>query len=173
MAKPKTFISWNVNGLRAVLKKGFAEWLEETGPDVLCLQEIKAEKHQVDFHFNGYHQHGGEKTHMSEQSALTFENSFLSRARYPKGKRRLQAIHDATGDDALRDFTAAAATAKPKDRSKGIRMLARGQVHADALADLPEPLRERLARLRLAERVSWAAYGALAFLWVGALVIQG
>ena len=57
MAKSKTFISWNVNGLRAVLKKGFADWLESTDPDVLCLQEIKAEQHQVDYGFPGYYQH--------------------------------------------------------------------------------------------------------------------
>jgi exodeoxyribonuclease-3 len=57
MAKPKTFISWNVNGLRAVLKKGFAEWLLSEDPDVVCLQEIKAEEHQVDYEFPGYHQY--------------------------------------------------------------------------------------------------------------------
>jgi len=57
MLKAKTYISWNVNGLRAVLKKGFADWFEETDPDVLCLQEIKAEEHQVDYGFPGYHQY--------------------------------------------------------------------------------------------------------------------
>lgn len=40
-------ISWNVNGLRAVHKKGFLEWLYETEPDVLLLQEIKAEEAQL------------------------------------------------------------------------------------------------------------------------------
>lgn len=40
-------ISWNVNGLRAVAKKGFLEWLSETSPDVLCLQETKAEAVQL------------------------------------------------------------------------------------------------------------------------------
>ena len=54
---PKTYLSWNVNGLRAVLKKGFADWFEETDPDVLCLQEIKAEDQQVDYEFSGYHQY--------------------------------------------------------------------------------------------------------------------
>ena len=57
MAKPKTYISWNVNGLRAVLNKGFADWFETTSPEVLCLQEIKAEEHQVDYEFPGYHQY--------------------------------------------------------------------------------------------------------------------
>lgn len=56
MASTKTLISWNVNGLRAVLKKGFAEWLEKESPNILCLQEIKANKDQVDCEFSGYHQ---------------------------------------------------------------------------------------------------------------------
>ena len=40
-------ISWNVNGIRSVLKKGFLErvWLEN--PDILCLQEVKAFEHQI------------------------------------------------------------------------------------------------------------------------------
>lgn len=35
-------ISWNVNGIRAVYKKGFLEWFTTESPDILCLQEIKA-----------------------------------------------------------------------------------------------------------------------------------
>lgn len=35
-------ISWNVNGIRAVYKKGFPEWITTESPDILCLQEIKA-----------------------------------------------------------------------------------------------------------------------------------
>ncbi len=37
-----TVLSWNVNGIRAVLKNGFSAWLEEAQPDVLCLQETRA-----------------------------------------------------------------------------------------------------------------------------------
>lgn len=40
-------ISWNVNGLRAVAKKGFLDFLYETSPDILCLQETKAEAVQL------------------------------------------------------------------------------------------------------------------------------
>jgi exodeoxyribonuclease-3 len=40
--------SWNVNGFRAVLKKGFMDWLEETDPDLLSLQEIRCEWDEVD-----------------------------------------------------------------------------------------------------------------------------
>ena len=41
-------ISYNVNGIRAALKKGFAQWLKSSDPDVVCLQEIKAQKDQID-----------------------------------------------------------------------------------------------------------------------------
>jgi exodeoxyribonuclease-3 len=41
-------ISWNVNGLRAVMKKGFDEFLEKHQPDVLCLQEIKVDQVQAE-----------------------------------------------------------------------------------------------------------------------------
>ena len=42
------FYSWNVNGFRAVLKQGFMDWLERTDPDVISLQEIRADWDQVD-----------------------------------------------------------------------------------------------------------------------------
>lgn len=41
-------ITYNVNGIRSALSKGFAEWLEKESPDVICLQEIKANPEQVD-----------------------------------------------------------------------------------------------------------------------------
>jgi exodeoxyribonuclease-3 len=41
-------ISFNVNGLRAILKKGFNQWFESRKPDVLCLQETKADKTQIE-----------------------------------------------------------------------------------------------------------------------------
>jgi len=43
----KTVVSWNVNGIRAVEKKGFLDWLSAESPDVLCLQETKAHKGQL------------------------------------------------------------------------------------------------------------------------------
>jgi len=42
------FISWNVNGFRAVLKQGFMGWLEQNDPDVLNLQEIRSDWDQID-----------------------------------------------------------------------------------------------------------------------------
>ena len=47
--------SWNVNGLRAVLRKGaFDVFLEKENPDIICLQEIKSKKDQIDVDFADY-----------------------------------------------------------------------------------------------------------------------
>lgn len=48
------FISWNVNGLRACVGKGFKEIFEELNADFFCLQETKMEPHQLDLQFEGY-----------------------------------------------------------------------------------------------------------------------
>ena len=48
-------ISWNVNGIRAAMKKGFAESIHKVNPDVLCLQETKAHQDDVDAMMHGYH----------------------------------------------------------------------------------------------------------------------
>ena len=53
-------ISYNVNGIRAALKKGFLEWLSASNPDVICIQETKAHKEQLDlteFENAGYPYH--------------------------------------------------------------------------------------------------------------------
>lgn len=47
-------VSWNVNGIRAVLNKGFHEFLAEAQADVVCLQETKAREEQVGTKFDGY-----------------------------------------------------------------------------------------------------------------------
>ena len=50
--------SWNVNGIRAVLKKGVLQsFMDAHRPDVLCLQETKAERGQVDIELPGYHEY--------------------------------------------------------------------------------------------------------------------
>jgi len=53
-------ISYNVNGIRAALSKGFIDWLIQANPDVICLQETKAHKEQLDlslFEAAGYPYH--------------------------------------------------------------------------------------------------------------------
>lgn len=53
----KKMISWNVNGLRACLGKGFLEYLKETEADIFCIQESKLQEGQVDLELPGYHQY--------------------------------------------------------------------------------------------------------------------
>ena len=47
-------ISWNVNGIRAVIKKGFYDFVETYNPDILCIQETKAHPEQVDLTLTDY-----------------------------------------------------------------------------------------------------------------------
>ena len=44
-------VSWNVNGLRAILKKGFVDFINRQDPDILCIQETKASADQVELDF--------------------------------------------------------------------------------------------------------------------------
>ncbi len=57
--------TFNVNGIRAAERKGFSDWLKETGPDIVCLQETKAQPDQIPDNFEalGYHTswHSAEK----------------------------------------------------------------------------------------------------------------
>ncbi|WP_295335491.1 exodeoxyribonuclease III [Flavobacterium sp.] len=53
-------ISYNVNGIRAAISKGFLNWLQQANPDVICLQEIKATEDQIpllDVELSGYPYH--------------------------------------------------------------------------------------------------------------------
>ena len=48
------FISWNVNGLRACVKKGFMDFFKEADADFFCIQETKMQQSQLEFEFPGY-----------------------------------------------------------------------------------------------------------------------
>lgn len=50
------FISWNVNGFRACLNKGFADFFNEVDADFFCIQETKMQPEQAEFSTPGYHQ---------------------------------------------------------------------------------------------------------------------
>lgn len=53
----KKMISWNVNGIRACLTKGFMDFFDEIDADVFCLQETKVQEGQVELELPGYHQY--------------------------------------------------------------------------------------------------------------------
>lgn len=51
------FISWNVNGLRACIKKGFLDFFKEINADFFCIQETKLQEGQIDLNLDGYYQY--------------------------------------------------------------------------------------------------------------------
>lgn len=51
------FISWNVNGIRACVKKGFLDFFNETDADIFCIQESKMQEGQLDLNLPGYYQY--------------------------------------------------------------------------------------------------------------------
>ncbi len=51
------FISWNVNGIRACMQKGFMDFFREADADIFCLQETKVQAGQVELNLPGYHQY--------------------------------------------------------------------------------------------------------------------
>ena len=53
----KKFISWNVNGLRAIVGKNFVEEFNNFDADIFCIQETKLQQGQIDISFDGYNQY--------------------------------------------------------------------------------------------------------------------
>ena len=49
------FVSWNVNGLRACMQKGFLDFFNEIKADFFCIQETKMQEGQLDLNIDGYH----------------------------------------------------------------------------------------------------------------------
>lgn len=53
----KKMISWNVNGLRACVTKGFLDFFNDIDADIFCIQESKLQEGQIDLELDGYHQY--------------------------------------------------------------------------------------------------------------------
>ena len=50
-------ISWNVNGIRACVQKGFLDFFHEADADIFCIQETKMQEGQLNLELEGYHQY--------------------------------------------------------------------------------------------------------------------
>jgi len=77
-------ISWNVNGVRAIQKKGFIDWLHEESPDILCLQETKGHPDQLDAKLlapDGY------KTYWSAAEKKGYSGTAIFTKKEPKAVR--------------------------------------------------------------------------------------
>ncbi len=68
-------ISWNVNGIRAAMGKGFLDFVREESPDILCIQETKMQEGQAEVPLEGYHQYwcSAEKKGYSGTAVFTKE----------------------------------------------------------------------------------------------------
>ena len=127
------FISWNVNGLRACMGKGWMEFFEEANADFFCLQETKLQEGQIDLVLPGYEQYWNyaekkgysgtaifaKHTPLSVQYGvgvpeldtegrlitLEYENFYLLTCYTPNAQRELARIdHRLKWDDAFRSF---------------------------------------------------------------------
>lgn len=81
-------VSWNVNGIRAAINKGFADFLKEVDPDVLCLQEVKAMKEQVDFDFGDYNEYWNSAKRKGYSGTLTLSKEKPISVSYGIGDNR-------------------------------------------------------------------------------------
>ena len=97
-------LSWNVNGIRAAVKKGFLQFLDQESPDIICLQETKAHKEQLTSEIledHGYftYWHSGERKGYSGvatfcKSKPLFAQEGLGIKKYDKEGRVLITEHD-------------------------------------------------------------------------------
>jgi len=67
-------LSWNVNGIRAAVKKGFVDWFKKEKPDILCIQETKAQKEQIEVRFDGYHRYISHAEKKGYSGTMVFSN---------------------------------------------------------------------------------------------------
>jgi len=135
-------ISWNVNGFRACLEKGFEDFFKSCDADIVCLQETKLQPEQVTFETPDYHQYWysaqkkgysgtavftkqeplsvqygiGIPEHDTEGRAITleFEQFYLLCVYTPNAQRELARLdYRMTWEDALREYIKSLDTKKP------------------------------------------------------------
>lgn len=136
------FISWNVNGFRACLTKGFADFFKEQDADFFSIQETKLQPEQVDFETPGYHQYWysadkkgysgtaifakkepisvkyglgiDEHDHEGRAITLEYDNFYLLNVYTPNSKRELARLdYRMIWEDALRDYIKELDSKKP------------------------------------------------------------
>ena len=86
-------ISWNVNGIRACLTKGFEEFFNNIDADIFCLQETKCQVGQVDLEFEGYHSYWNSAEKKGYSGTCIFTKKEPIKVTYGIGKEE----HDKEG----------------------------------------------------------------------------
>lgn len=135
-------ISWNVNGIRACVKKGFIDYFSHVDADIFCLQETKCQEGQIELELDGYHQYWnyavkkgysgtavftkvepqsvqyglGIEEHDQEGRVITleFDHFFLVNVYTPNSKRDLSRLsYRLRWEDDFRNFVAELESRKP------------------------------------------------------------
>ncbi len=75
-------VSWNVNGIRASVKKGFNEVFEQAQADIFCVQEIKCQEGQIDLSFEGYESYWNYAEKKGYSGTAVFTNKTPLSVRY-------------------------------------------------------------------------------------------
>ena len=138
----KKLISWNVNGLRACVTKGFEDFFKDVDADIFCLQETKLQEGQIDLLLEGYHQYWcyadkkgysgtamftkeeplnvsygigiDEHDHEGRAITLEYEDFYLLNVYTPNAQRELARLdYRMQWEDALRDYIKALDAKKP------------------------------------------------------------
>ena len=126
-------ISWNVNGIRACVSKGFLDYFKDENADIFCIQETKCQEGQIILELDGYHQYwhsavrkgysgtavfskqeplsvkfgidNGEEDDEGRVMTLEFENFFLINVYTPNSKRDLARLdYRLVWEDRLRNY---------------------------------------------------------------------
>lgn len=126
-------ISWNVNGIRACVTKGFEDYFKEADADVFCIQESKMQEGQLDIDFPGYHQYWNyaekkgysgtaiftkkepvnvtygigieEHDHEGRVITLEYDNYYMITVYTPNSQNELKRLdYRMTWEDAFRDY---------------------------------------------------------------------
>ncbi len=80
-------ISWNVNGIRACLDKGFLDFFARSQEDVICLQETKMQPDQAEVDLPGYHQYWNSAERKGYSGTAVFAKQEPLSVRYGLGRR--------------------------------------------------------------------------------------
>lgn len=86
-------ISWNVNGIRACMQKGFEEFFKKINADIFCIQETKCQEGQVDLNFEGYNSYWNSAEKKGYSGTAIFTKKVPLSVRYGIGKEE----HDKEG----------------------------------------------------------------------------
>ena len=86
-------ISWNVNGLRACMGKGFPEFFQEADADIFCIQETKMQEGQLKLELDGYYQYWNYAVKKGYSGTAVFtkkEKSYVREFVWQKERRRVK-----------------------------------------------------------------------------------